>query len=214
LIVLGSRSPRRRELLAALVSPQRIRVVPPRSADEPGFEGADTWPAIEARLQSIAHAKCEDVRGQLAQPDSPIGNEPVAAVIAADTVIVATGAAGNLVVLGQPRERDWESVVKRWFREFYFGKTHTAATGLCVETASGRRVERIVKTAVMFRADGQRWLDWYMSTGEPRGKAGGYAIQEAGSIFAERIDGSLSNVVGLPLEAVLDVFAELNVDVT
>ena len=48
-------------------------------------------------------------------------------------------------------------------------------------------------------------LDWYLSTQESRGKAGGYAIQGAGSIFVNRIEGSLSNVVGLPLETVFEM---------
>jgi septum formation protein len=212
LVVLGSRSPRRRELLAAIVPAERIRVVPPRSAAEPGFDGVHTWPAIEQRLRAIARAKCDDVLGQLAAAGSPVAVARVAAVIGADTVIVAAAADGGLMVLGQPPERsDWPDVVRWWFREFYFGKTHTAATALCVAAPGGRRVDRIVRTEVTFRGDGQRWLDWYVATGEPRGKAGGYAIQEAGSIFVERIEGSPSNVVGLPLEAVLEVFAELDV---
>ena len=212
-IVLGSRSPRRRELLSTLVPTERLRVVPPRSADEPSFEGADTWPKIEQRLRSIAKAKCGDVLEYISRPDSA-GREEVAAVIAADTVIVVAAPDGRPIVLGQPPERDdWADVVKRWFREFYIGKRHTAATGLCVEAPGGRRVERIVTTEVTFRADGERWLDWYVGTGEPIGKAGGYALQEAGSVFVERIDGSPSNIVGLPLEAVLEIFAEMNIDV-
>ena len=60
-------------------------------------------------------------------------------------------------------------------------------------------------------ADLERRLDWYVSTGEPRGKAGGYAIQGAGSLFVTQVQGSVSNVVGLPLEALVEVFEELGI---
>ena len=53
-------------------------------------------------------------------------------------------------------------------------------------------------------------MNWYLLTGEPRGKAGGYALQGAGSVFIEKVEGSLSNVVGLPLEALLELFAEVD----
>ena len=216
-IVLGSRSPRRRELLATVVAADRIQILPPRSAEEAGFDGADAWPAIEKRLAGIARGKYEDVLGQLVERTGcsrEADLQDVAAVIAADTVIVASASEGRLVVLGQPPARDdWADVVRRWFREYYFGKSHTAATAVCVAVPGKSRVERIIRTEVTFRSDRERWLDWYLSTEEPRGKAGGYAIQEAGSIFVERIEGSPSNVVGLPLETVLEVLAELNVDV-
>jgi septum formation protein len=63
-------------------------------------------------------------------------------------------------------------------------------------------------------ADVENHLEWYIGTEEPRGKAGGYAIQGAGSLFISQVTGSLSNVIGLPLEALLEVFNELQIDVT
>jgi len=83
-----------------------------------------------------------------------------------------------------------------------------------VRDGKGTSVERIVKSDVTFIPDVERHLEWYIRTGEPRGKAGGYAIQGAGSIFISKVTGSLSNVVGLPLEALLDAFEELQVDIT
>ena len=70
-----------------------------------------------------------------------------------------------------------------------------------------------MKSEVTFRADSERWIDWYLATGEPKGKAGGYAIQGAGSIFVARVEGSLSNVVGLPLRELWEIFDELGIDV-
>ena len=212
--ILGSRSPRRLELLGQLVPAESIRVMPPRSTDEAGFGNLHMWPEIETRMMDVARTKCEDVLEQIhADEDGPSAKEEVV-VIAADTTIVATDATGRPVVLGQPPEDGaWTETVRRWFQEFYFGRTHVAATALCVATPLGKKTERIVKSQVTFHDDGQRWLDWYLGTGEPRGKAGGYALQGAGSIFVSRVEGSISNVVGLPLEELLDVFEELEVHV-
>jgi len=134
-------------------------------------------------------------------------------VITADTVIVAVDSDQDdkLIVLGQPPENDnWQETVRRWFQNYYFGKTHFAVTAACVADSAGQIVERLVKSEVTFRADGQRWLDWYLQTDEPQGKAGGYAIQQAGSIFVEKVEGSLSNIVGLPVEELIEVLDQLN----
>src|SRR5205085_12507054 len=123
---------------------------------------------------------------------------------------VVGDADGKPLVLGQPPADDsWSAVVAHWFREYYAGKTHQALTALCVQTTRGQAAERIVRTAVTFVADVERRLPWYLATGEPRGKAGGYALQGAGSAFISRVEGSLSNVIGLPLEALLDAFDNL-----
>jgi septum formation protein len=203
--VLGSRSPRRLELLRQIVPAEAIEVVPPRRADEAGFSGLETWPAIERRLEEIVLAKCADVLDQLsAQPtDRP------RIVIAADTVVVVRDG-GGLRVLGQPPDDPSGSdVVRGWFREYYAGKTHAVATGLRVVGPSKRSVYRVVKSSVSFYDDVDRWLESYIATGEPRGKAGGYALQEAGSLFVSKVEGSLSNIVGLPLRELLEMLASL-----
>jgi septum formation protein len=209
-IVLASRSPRRRELLELLVSPASICVCPPRSAEEAGFEGLRDLSAIEARSLEIARAKAADVQSQLAS-DAAFADGSPYVIVAGDTEVVVTDSLGTLHVLGQPPDDDrWAATVRRWFREFYAGRTHLALTGLCVVTAD-RRIERLVRTEVSFRADLDRQLDWYLSTGESRGKAGGYAIQGAGSLFISQVKGSLSNVVGLPLEAIAEIFMNLGI---
>lgn len=202
-IVLGSRSPRRLELLRLIVPAERVAVVPPSESDEPGFEDATSWPEIERRLLEIARAKCDDVLAQVA-------GEPTAAVITADTVIVAEDAEGSPVVLGQPPEGDlWREVVRGWFENYLLGKEHTAASGVRVAVPNGRVLERVVKTRVAFDASAKQWLDWYLATEEPRGKAGGYALQGAGSLFVSEIHGSPSNVVGLPIREVKEMLEEL-----
>jgi septum formation protein len=217
-IILGSRSPRRLELLRLIVPPDSIAVVPPACTDEPDFSDTRDWPAIEGRLAEIARRKCDDVLGQVAAGG-------FAAVIAADTVIVADAALdgpaashpskdadGNPVVLGQPPAGDdWQAVVREWFERYLLGRDHVAASAVCVEDANGRRRECLVKTRVSFDLSAKRWLDWYLGTGEPRGKAGGYAIQGAGGLFVSGVDGSLSNVIGLPIRELFAMLEELGI---
>jgi septum formation protein len=215
--VLGSRSPRRRELLALVVPAETIEVVPPASAEEPGFGGLTDWPAIRAHLMSIARSKADQVRRQLGPRADDV------TIITADTTIVCGENVPEvmdylgperllvppLVVLGQPPEGpDYVDVVREWFHRWYAGRTHIAATAVSVVGPDGHHAERVVTSAVMMRADVDRWLDWYLATGEPRGKAGGYALQGAGSVFVTRVVGSLSNIVGLPLEALRELLHE------
>jgi septum formation protein len=210
-VVLASRSPRRRELLALIVPAERIMVVPPREATEPGFDSLHELAAIEGRLAEIARRKAADVAVQLAWKSA--ANAAGASIIAADTTIVATAAEGSLHVLGQPPEDgSWKDTVRRWFREYYAGRTHRALTALCLHGPRGEIVERIVSSEVTFIDDVESRLEWYIETEEPCGKAGGYALQGAGSIFVSRVAGSLSNVIGLPLEALLEVFEVLGID--
>lgn len=115
-----------------------------------------------------------------------------------------------LRVIGQPPANEPRGeTLRSWYRDFYAGRTHLAATSLRVVAPDQRVVERIVTTQVTFRRDIDPWFDWYLASGEPQGKAGGYAVQGAGSIFMTSIVGSLTNVIGLPLEALLEALWEL-----
>lgn len=200
-LVLGSRSPRRLELLRLIVPAERIAVMPPQNSDENGFDDVRDWRDIEWRLAGIARAKADDVLEQC-EPSSTGG------VIAADTVIVAANEANEPVVLGQPPDDDWRNVVREWFRRYLLGREHVAATAACVATPTDRR-EWIVQTRVRFGDCDDALLEWYIRSGEPRGKAGGYAIQGAGEMFVAEVSGSLSNVVGLPLRETREALQEL-----
>ena len=200
-IVLGSRSPRRRELLAHLIPADRIVVAPPSTPDEPGFEGLTAWSQIHDRLQEIARQKNDDVR--LQQPASAV-------VLTADTVIVGE-AEGELAVLGQPPETPgWKEVVRMWFERYLLGRPHFAVTAVCLSNAADRW-ETLAQTQVTFAMAGPEVVDWYLATGESRGKAGGYALQGAGSLFVEEIVGSPSNVVGLPLRETRDLMIQAGI---
>ncbi len=211
-LVLGSRSPQRRELLSLLIPPEQIEICPPNCAEEADFERLTTWLDIAQRLQAIARAKNEDVRAQLSR--RTLAEEQTTQprlVLTADTVIVATDADGRHRVLGQPpNDVTWPDVVRRWFRELYAGRSHIAATAVCLSAWPGSvRLERLVQSHVWFHDDVDEMLDWYLATGESLGKAGGYALQGLASLFVKRIEGSLTNIVGLPLEALLDMLPQL-----
>jgi septum formation protein len=193
--------------LQRIVPADRIRVLPPDTSTEAGFDDVGTCSDVRFRLQEIARAKHQDV---IAQPAA--GNDPNEVVITADTAIVVTEAGVATIVLSQPPDDDsWRDVVRSWFEMYYFGKSHQAMTALCVSIAGHDTVERVVETRVEFSRDSERWLDWYLAGEEPIGKAGGYAIQGAGGLFVSRIEGSLSNVVGLPLKELLELFDQLGV---
>jgi septum formation protein len=211
--ILGSRSPRRRDLLALVVPPASISIRPPSDPAEADFVGLTDLPAIQQRLAEIARKKYADVVRQVHPPQTTADRQK-SIVIAADTTIVASRRDGTPIVVGQPpEEAHWPETVRLWFREYFAGKPHAAVTCLIVGIPGGATVERFVETQVEFIADVDRYLEWYLNTGESRGKAGGYALQGAGSVFISRVTGSLTNVIGLPLEALLECFAELHVNV-
>ncbi len=205
-LILGSRSPRRRELLELLIPSELIDVQPPLSADELGFDGLTSWLEIAQRLQRIAREKNDDVLAQLLPRSDDVG-----LVLTADTVIVASDAEARFQVLGQPpADESWRDVVRGWFRDLYAGRSHIAATAVCLtDRPTGRRLERIVQSHVWVRDDVEPLLDWYLATDEPRGKAGGYALQGLASVFVTRVEGSITNVVGLPLEALVELLPQL-----
>lgn len=209
--VLGSRSPQRRQLLSLLAPAELIDVVPPASSNELEFDGLTTWPEIRQHLINIADEKSRQVRHQLGlRRDQSV-------VITADTTIVVTterhtavsktdipADIGPVRALGQPPADDqYAETVRAWFRDHYAGQTHWAATAWQIVWPDGRVANDVATTAITMRSDAEALIDWYLATDEPRSKAGGYAIQGAGSVFITTINGSLSNVIGLPLEPLM-----------
>jgi len=206
-IVLASRSPRRLELLSLLVPADRIVVHPPANSDEPGFDDCRNVNDVEHRLRNIAAMKRRAVRNELRQRYAAVQS----AILSADTTIVAESSAGEFAVLGQPPIEDRSRpVVRRWFEEFYFARSHLAMTAVSLEAPDGRVIDGVAATTVHMNRAKADWLDWYLSTAEPDGKAGGYAIQGLASVFIDRIEGSLSNVIGLPLEETREMLLGLD----
>lgn len=211
-IVIGSRSPRRLELLQLIADPTRLVVLPPRDADEPGFDGLVELSDFETRCHEIVELKRQDVVRQLID-GATLAQGCV--VICADTTVIVKGAAGGLLALGQPQETgDWQNEVRCWFRDNLAGRTHSVlsavSVSLCNEKGNvSRTLNQSCLTSVTMRDDVDDWLEWYISTGEPLGKAGGYAIQGAGSVFVTKFEGSYSNVVGLPIEITVEMLREI-----
>ncbi len=122
-------------------------------------------------------------------------------VLAADTVVVLDGA-----ILGKPVDDDDASSMLRRLA----GRTHEVMTGVFVARAStGRSAEGVERTRVTFKSYGDEVVRRYVGTGEPRDKAGAYGIQGEGGALVLGIEGSFTNVVGLPLELLPRLFAEL-----
>ena len=79
------------------------------------------------------------------------------------------------------------------------GRSHRVFTGLCLITPKGRRITKVVDTKVRFKRLSREDIESYLVSDEWRGKAGGYAVQGRAEIFVRHINGSFSNIVGLPL---------------
>ena len=152
-----------------------FRVVAPVGVDERPLDG-ETPPDLAARL---AAEKARSVEG-----------DPV---LAADTVVDVDGE-----ILGKPVDAE---DARRMLRRLS-GRTHLVHTGVAVRSGDGVELE-VVTTSVRFTPLTPEAIEWYLATGEPLDKAGAYAIQGAGGAFVEEIQGSVSNVIGLPLHTVV-----------
>jgi septum formation protein len=176
-VVLASASPRRKTLLASLV--RRFEVDPP-DVDETTPEDADPWRAAE----ELAQLKVEEVRRR----------RPNSLVVAGDTV-VAIETAGGFRLLGKPADVDEACAMLRTLS----GRTHIVVTGLCLAWPGGTDVSS-ESSRVTFRKLSDDEIAAYVRTGEPLDKAGGYGLQGGARDFVARIEGSESNVVGLPVD--------------
>ena len=204
---LGSRSPRRKELLAYLVPENEITILPPSSVEEKSFEDVSTWDEIIDRVSEISKDKMDDVFQQIVSKKE----QTQYIVLTADTVVVVQEKqTDQYTVLGQPPESsDWQQIVRQWFEKYYVGQDHFVVSAFSLKNSDGKEISQTVTTQVRFRSDSLQYLDWYLSTGESQGKAGGYGIQGKGSLFLDRLEGSLTNVIGLPLNALSQALRKL-----
>lgn len=206
-IVLGSQSPQRFELLSTIVRVCDFEVLPPISDKEPGFDHLTHSEEIEARLQHVVDVKFADVQQQLQNSATDIQD---CCIICADTVVVATDQQQNSIVLGKPPAGDWQPTVRTWFTKYYASRPHQVWT--TVRMGSANRIFReTVKTRIVLSDIDSQMLDWYLGTEEPIGKAGGYAVQGIAAMFVQAIEGSLTNVIGLPMMEVARGFRELGI---
>jgi septum formation protein len=180
-LVLGSRSPRRVQLLAELgiVFRQAISEI-----NEAQHSGENPF-RYAVRL---AEDKARDVARRC---------DPDEIVIGGDTVVVLEG-----VILGKPSNRD--EAVKTL--QMLSGKRHTVCTALALANGAGVLCSGAENTEVYFNRVTSEQIEQYVDTGEPMDKAGAYGIQGMGAFLVDRIEGNLDNVVGLP-GALLDSLA-------
>ena len=186
------------DLLLASASPRRQRLL-----GEAGI--AFVAQPADVVEQSPAHGDPHAVaRANAALKADAVAREFGASfVLGADTV-VALPSANGWDLLGKPRDR----AEARAMLERLAGTRHLVVTGL-VLIGGGRRLVRSVETGVEMRALTDAELDAYAASGEGMGKAGGYAIQESADRFVTRLDGPFDNVVGLPVETVRELLAEI-----
>lgn len=176
-LILASASPRRAELLARAGYEFTIE---PADVDEslmPGEPPADY-------VLRVARAKAHAVATRCRESGSM--------VLAADTTVVVDGE-----ILAKPADReDAARMLKR-----LAGVVHEVLTGVVV-VAGDREVTEVVRTRVHLLPLSPDEIAWYVESGEPEGKAGAYAIQDRAARFVDWIEGSWSNVVGLPVATV------------
>jgi len=205
-LVLASRSPRRRALLKEAIradsmksggafSGMSLRIEPPREDEAPPLPGE---PPADHALR-LARAKAEEIALRLARE---LGPEDV--VLGADTVVVCGGE-----IIGQPTDdEDARRILGK-----LAGRRQAVVTGVVViEPATGRRAEGAERTELEMSEMSEDEIAAYVASGESRGKAGAYAIQETGDRYVKIISGSRSNVVGLPVERVAAMLGELRAD--
>ncbi len=174
-LILASASPRRRELLAQLGV--ECDVVP-ADVDESSLEGETAFELVQRLAVKKATAVAE--------------NYPERVILAADTLVYLTEP--NERMFGKPKDKnDALDMLSQ-----LSGTKHRVATGLALY--DGVQVyQQVVTTDVTFAPISAQDRLSYWQSGEPRGKAGAYAIQGLGARFVKGIQGSYSNVVGLPL---------------
>jgi septum formation protein len=181
-LVLASASPRRSELLRSV---GLVFDVVPADIDEQVRPGETPWDYV-ARLSC---EKAAAVRSRI---------EGGAVIVAADTTVDV-----DRRILEKPVD---DADARRMLR-LLSGREHLVHTAVtvarCPETGADGTTTCVVETAVRFVELTDRAIDWYLTTGEHVGKAGAYGIQGAAAAFVERVEGSVTNVIGLPLAETL-----------
>ncbi len=173
-LILASQSPRRSELLRAAGIEHLVRAVPVDEAIRPAEEpSAYVCRLAQDKAQAVPRAPGEIVLG-------------------ADTSVVCDGG-----ILGKPADSDDAARMLRLLS----GKAHDVITGVCLLHGTASIVEHAT-TRVVFDQITERQIAEYVESGEPNDKAGAYAIQGIAARYIDRIEGSYSNVVGLPIALV------------
>jgi len=182
-LILASASPRRRELLAELGFP--FEVIP---AEVTEYEAADADPREMVRHNAALKA------------DWVAARHPDATVIGADTTVFV-----DRTVLNKPRD----PAEARAMLRLLSGRSHTVFTGIAVRRMrDGLKLDRGVASEVQFKQLDEATIELYLSRVHTLDKAGGYAIQEETGLIVEKFSGSLTNIVGLPLDEMKQILTQ------
>lgn len=215
-LVLASASPRRKELLEQLGYSFTVK---PVDIDETPYEGElpehylprmSTSKAI--RASELLLKEGGRVDGAKSYGDKSKHKDSV--ILASDTSVIAESK-----ILGKPQNRNHFASMMRMLS----GDWHTVMTSIAVlplaqaesysGVSAGQCIEETVATRVKFKPLSDEEINAYWETCEPQDKAGGYGIQGKGAIFVEAIEGSYSNVVGLPLQQVANLLNTQGIDI-
>ena len=190
-LYLASASPRRRVLLQGIGLEPRVMATDVDERRRPGEPAS-------SQVRRLAEAKGRQAGARLRPSDA------AGIILAADTVVVIDGEC-----LGKPSDADEAgSMLQR-----LSGRGHEVLTGVFLtRTDDGRSTCGVECTRVYFRPYDAHAIRAYVATGESLDKAGGYGIQGRGSLLCERIEGSWSNVVGLPLERLPGWMESIGID--
>lgn len=182
-LILASRSPRRAEILRAVGWDFTAAAA---NIDETRRETENAVAYVKrlAREKANAIAKTTDD----------------ALVLGADTVVVIEDE-----ILGQPRD---DADAQRML-QLLNGKWHEVLTGVALQRTGSESIVEFERTRVRFCEMSRAEIDWYVATGEPRDKAGAYAIQGKGGLFVEEIEGDYFNIVGLPIRLVYEMMRRI-----
>jgi septum formation protein len=189
-LILASSSPRRHDILRACAIP--FQIIPAAIDEQPlSHERAEKY------VQRLALAKAEAVAQDY----------PDAVVLGADTIVTIDD-----LLLGKPQTPE----VARQMLHRLRGREHEVLTGVAVvagrlaEHAGRRFSQAVVSSRIRMRQFTAATIEWYLATGEPLDKAGAYAVQGLGAALVERVEGSYTNAVGLPLTDTLTLLRQFD----
>jgi septum formation protein len=199
-LILASGSPQRRAILETL----GVEFVTAVSGVQELDSGEPAAVALENALRKArAVAALHERSGPGSGPAQADRSLPVLGV---DTLVALAGGDGRgAAIYGKPADEG----AARATLAALTGRTHVVVSGLALIAPGGRERTATVVTEVRFRRLDAPTIDWYVGAGEWRGRAGGYAIQGRGIALVAGIDGDYSNVVGLPVGGLLDLWPEL-----
>lgn len=203
-IILGSNSPRRKELLAGLDLPFEVKVIP--GIDESFPETLDAYDTAEyiASKKAVAYKELLELDAEEEIALAKKGEKLV--VLTADTVVIAPALdeqndqEGKGIILGKPKD---EADAYRML-EMLSGKTHHVVTGVCLTSRESQRKFSVV-TEVSFKKLTPDEIHYYVTNYKPFDKAGAYGIQEwIGYVGCTGLKGSYFNVMGLPVQRIYE----------